>query len=151
MRFAWLAPLAAACLFAQSNGDWPMYNHDLAGTRYSPLTQINAKNVAALKQAWVYRLRSPADATRRLSGIGGFSEATPIVVNDDVDSQRFMDTAIPAIYGHWDVKALAAVADKSVYTPERLSRARERFAGWSVSYGPMVTYHSAKGITRIGF
>jgi hypothetical protein len=74
---------------------------------------------------------------------------TPIVVNDDVDSQRFMDTAIPAIYGHWDVKALAAVADKSVYTPERLSRARERFAGWSVSYGPMVTYHSAKGITRI--
>jgi hypothetical protein len=74
---------------------------------------------------------------------------TPIVVNDDADSQHFMDTAIPAIYGHWDVKALAAVADKSVYTPERLTRARERFAGWSQSFGPMVTYHGAKGTTRI--
>jgi len=29
-----------------------MYNHDLAGTRYSPLTQITTKNVANLKQAW---------------------------------------------------------------------------------------------------
>jgi hypothetical protein len=74
---------------------------------------------------------------------------TPIVVNDDADSQHFMDTVIPSIYGHWDVKALAAVADKSVYTPERLTRARERFAGWSKSFGPMVTYHGAKGTTRI--
>src|SRR5215472_10255333 len=81
MRFAWLTLAVGAPLLAQSSGDWPMYNHDLAGTRYSPLTQISTRNVANLKQAWVYRLRSPADATRRLSGIGGFSEATPIVVN----------------------------------------------------------------------
>ena len=27
-------------------GDWPTYNHDLASTRYSLLTQINAKNAA---------------------------------------------------------------------------------------------------------
>ena len=58
-----------------------MYNHDLAGTRYSPLTQITTKNVANLKQAWSYKLRSPSDAGKRLTGIGGFSEATPIVVN----------------------------------------------------------------------
>jgi len=50
-------------------GDWPMYNRDLAGTRYSPLTQINAKNVARLKKAWTFRLDARA------------SEATPIVVN----------------------------------------------------------------------
>ena len=29
-----------------SPGDWPSYNHDTADTRYSPLTQINTKNVA---------------------------------------------------------------------------------------------------------
>lgn len=28
--------------------DWPMYNRDLAGTRYSPLTQINRQNIARL-------------------------------------------------------------------------------------------------------
>ena len=31
-----------------SAADWPMYNRDLAGTRYSPLAQINTKNVAKL-------------------------------------------------------------------------------------------------------
>jgi hypothetical protein len=77
------------------------------------------------------------------------SSATPIVTNTDADSQHFMDAIIPAIYGHWDVNALATVADKSVYTPERLARARERFAGWSKSYGTLVAYHGAKGTTRI--
>jgi len=37
-------------------GDWPMYNRDLAGTRYSPLEQINASNVAGLEQTWSYPL-----------------------------------------------------------------------------------------------
>jgi glucose dehydrogenase len=27
--------------------DWPMYRRDLAGTAYSPLTQIGVKNVAS--------------------------------------------------------------------------------------------------------
>ena len=75
--------------------------------------------------------------------------ATPVVTNDDSDSQHFMDTVIPAIYGHWDVNALTAVADKSVYTPERVARARQRFDEWSKKYGPMVTYHGAHGTTRI--
>jgi quinoprotein glucose dehydrogenase len=53
-------------------GEWPTYNHDLAGTRYSPLTQINASNVGRLMQAWVYR---PSATGGRPSG-----EVTPIVV-----------------------------------------------------------------------
>src|SRR6202161_3706216 len=81
MRFAWMIFLTLPSLLAQSSGDWPMYNHDIAATRYSPLTQITTKNVANLKQAWSYKLRSPSDAGKRLTGIGGFSEATPIVVS----------------------------------------------------------------------
>src|SRR6185437_9400716 len=61
--------LAAASAKSPANGDWPMYSHDLAGTRYSPLIQINTNNVARLKQAWTFRLNAVA------------SEATPIVVN----------------------------------------------------------------------
>jgi len=73
--------LSAALAPAQSTkpapaSDWPMYNRDLAGTRYSPLAQINTKNVSNLKQAWSFQLK--ADATKP----GPQSEATPIVVND---------------------------------------------------------------------
>lgn len=59
-------------LLAQSPGvgrDWPMYAGDLAGTRFSKLTQIDTANVAQLAPAWTYTLGAPG------------SEATPIVVN----------------------------------------------------------------------
>jgi len=45
------------------DADWPTYNRDLAGTRYSPLTQINTANVGSLKQVWSYRLRPAAGAS----------------------------------------------------------------------------------------
>lgn len=60
LALPWLAAQAA-------DGDWPMYNRDLAGTRYSPLTQINTGNVAKLKEVWSFRVPNA-------------SEATPIVV-----------------------------------------------------------------------
>jgi quinoprotein glucose dehydrogenase len=47
-----------------------MYRHDYAGTGYSPLTDIHARNVSTLHEVWSYRL--PADAN---------SQATPIVLN----------------------------------------------------------------------
>ncbi|MGA2880859.1 MAG: pyrroloquinoline quinone-dependent dehydrogenase [Bryobacteraceae bacterium] len=60
-----------------AKGDWPSYNHDMASARYSPLTQINAKNAAALKSAWTFSLKGEGPPPR----FGGGSEATPIVVN----------------------------------------------------------------------
>jgi quinoprotein glucose dehydrogenase len=42
---------------SQSPGrDWPMYSLNHAGTRFSPLTDINAGNVARLAKAWSVRL-----------------------------------------------------------------------------------------------
>jgi glucose dehydrogenase len=61
-----------------SGAEWPIYNRDLAGTRYSPLKQINTGNVAKLMRAWSYHL-APDPTT---AGITGGSEFTPIVVND---------------------------------------------------------------------
>src|SRR3954469_6348946 len=64
------------------DADWPMFNRDLAGTRFSPLTQINTANVTKLTQAWTYKLR-PQDG-KALSGQSAselFQEITPIVVN----------------------------------------------------------------------
>lgn len=77
-----------------------MYTRDLAGTRYSPLKQIDTGNVSRLTSAWTYSLRgssSPAAGRGEAAGPGDFAaqaanpgrggggganaEATPIVVN----------------------------------------------------------------------
>src|SRR5947199_1450759 len=65
-----------------ADADWPMFNRDLAGTRFSPLTQINTANVSQLTQAWSYKLR-PHDG-KPLTGQSPnemFQEITPVVVN----------------------------------------------------------------------
>src|SRR5688500_18974878 len=68
------------------DADWPSYNRDLAGTRYSRLTQINTTNVSTLAQAWSYRLRPepgkfvPA-IDKPASSCELFQQVTPIVVN----------------------------------------------------------------------
>ena len=86
MHFAWMKVLAVAALLAaipaqrtnaQSGADWPMYGHDLASTRFSPLSQINADNIAKLAVAWSYPMR-PGGAG---PAGGAFSQVTPIVVN----------------------------------------------------------------------
>src|SRR3954469_18161756 len=66
--------------------DWPTYNRDLAGTRFSPLAQINTTNVSTLTEAWSYRLRpAPGVAVPAIdkpaSSFEMFQEVTPIVVN----------------------------------------------------------------------
>ncbi len=54
-----------------SNADWPAYGGSSAGTRYSPLKQINRSNVARLAMAWSY---DTADGA-------GASQTQPIVVD----------------------------------------------------------------------
>src|SRR5260370_40615168 len=63
------------------SADWPMFNRDLAGTRYSPLTQINPSNVARLTEAWRYRLQPEGKTLAGPSPNEIFQEVTPIVVN----------------------------------------------------------------------
>jgi len=55
-------------------GDWPRYTRDLAGTHFSPLTQINTGNVSKLAEAWSFKVRPEG---------GGVlvSSATPIAVD----------------------------------------------------------------------
>ena len=61
--------------------EWPTYNHDLAGSRFSPLTEINTANVAKLAEAWKYAFPAPPGrGGRGGGGIGGASEAVPIVI-----------------------------------------------------------------------
>jgi glucose dehydrogenase len=59
-----------------SAADWPSYNRDLAGTRFSPLAQIDTDNVANLVQAWSF----PVGRDEASAGLYGGSELTPLVV-----------------------------------------------------------------------
>ncbi len=52
-------------------GDWPVYGRDPGGSRYSPLDQINTKNVNLLQRAWIYHTGERGRAF----------EVTPIVVD----------------------------------------------------------------------
>src|SRR5436305_5442725 len=64
--------LAISAIAALSQtGQWPAYGHDPGGARYSPLTQINTRNVSTLVRAWTYH-----------TGDKGNFETTPIVVEN---------------------------------------------------------------------
>ncbi|HZM59779.1 MAG TPA: hypothetical protein VFB85_08275, partial [Vicinamibacterales bacterium] len=39
----------------RSGADWPLHNLDLAGSRFSPLTQITASNVKSLTPRWLFQ------------------------------------------------------------------------------------------------
>jgi len=54
------------------SGDWPAFGRDPGGTRYSPLEQINTKNVATIERAWTFHTRES----------GRSFESTPIFVDN---------------------------------------------------------------------
>ena len=62
-------------------GDWPMYGHDYAGTRFSRLTEINRRNVSRLTQAWSVPVERPPVGDDSAVGAAGNPQAAPIVVD----------------------------------------------------------------------
>ncbi|WP_213989410.1 glucose/quinate/shikimate family membrane-bound PQQ-dependent dehydrogenase [Sodalis sp. dw_96] len=59
--------------------DWPAYGRTQQGTRYSPLNQINEKNVGQLKEAWTFRT---GDLKTSSDPLEFTSEVTPIKIGD---------------------------------------------------------------------
>jgi len=78
MRLLSLILISAATVFGQ---DWPTYNGDYSGRRYSSLSRIDASNIGSLSLAWVHR----ASAGNVQAGGGGNAAAvikgTPIELN----------------------------------------------------------------------
>lgn len=54
---------------ANTKTDWPSYGNSAAGTRYSPIEQINLDNVSQLEEVWRFRTK-----------VGGVAKGTPIQV-----------------------------------------------------------------------
>jgi quinoprotein glucose dehydrogenase len=98
MRIQSLALLSGAALLPlYGQKDWPVYGHDPGGMRYSPLKQINTRNVAKLHEVWTIDTQAPVTQTAApppgAAGRGGAgggrggaprrrgSESTPLVIN----------------------------------------------------------------------
>jgi glucose dehydrogenase len=103
LRFA--IPITLAVFSLQAQTDWPVYGHDPGSMRYSPLKQINTKNVSKLQVAWTFDTQAaintpPPPGRGGPSGASGpsgpsaagqpaaarrpimrRSEATPLVIN----------------------------------------------------------------------
>ena len=60
-----------------ADADWPMYNRDLAGTRYSPLDQIDTRTVSSLQQVWSYRFHPEEGFIEGPSPTELFQQVTP--------------------------------------------------------------------------
>ena len=78
--------LLLPAIFAQAPspippGDWPGYTRDSSGQRFSPLTQINTKNVTGLVEAWSFNLGEEPAPGSTAHPKPVISAATPIVVN----------------------------------------------------------------------
>jgi PQQ-dependent dehydrogenase (methanol/ethanol family) len=96
-----LANVAARAAHQAADAGWTMNGHDYANTRYSPLSQINTRNVAHMKLAYSLQLGSLRS-----------NESTPIVVGDTM----YVSTS----WGPKYVYALDAAtgARKWVYEPD---------------------------------
>src|SRR5687768_9940064 len=60
--------------------EWPVYGRDSAGSKYSPLDQINRENVKQLQVAW--RWSSPDNDAAKKNPVvrPGPNEATPLMI-----------------------------------------------------------------------
>jgi len=95
---------------APAPADWPRYARDLAGTRFSPLDQIDTANVRALETAWTFRIAPEG---------GGMiaSSATPIVIDGVLYYPQ--GSAVVALEAHtgkviWRHKLAEGAARRSV-------------------------------------
>ena len=73
--FLWVLSLMVCGSSRVPPRQWPVYGGDLAGTKYSELSQINRSNVGQLEPAWIFRAPEIAG---RLSTI----ECNPLVIRD---------------------------------------------------------------------
>nr|WP_166179374.1 PQQ-binding-like beta-propeller repeat protein [Altererythrobacter segetis] len=128
--------LPAAAL-AQSGdtpaGDWTSYARDLSGDRYSPLTQIDTRNVKQLQPAWSFRLRPDGGA----AVLGG---TVPIVI----DSVMYFPVGNAVV-------ALEADSGKELWRHPVKGLVRRAVSYWpgDGSMGPRIFYSTGSEITAL--
>ena len=130
-----MAWASGATLPAQESGrsaaaDWPTYNRDLAGTRYSPLDQIDTGNVGELQEVWSYRFHPEDGFVEGPEPAELFQQVTPIVVG-----------GVMYLAAGDRVVALRPETGEEIWRHE-LSEGLASFRG--VAYGPATDAHGPR-------
>src|SRR5262245_33536074 len=119
--------VAAQTRNAPSNVDWPLHSLDLAGSRYSPVDQINRSNVKSLAPRWLFQ-----------HGVidGVSNQTTPVVVDgtmyvtDSRGSVYALNAADGRLLWSFDVTAKLGGGAREGYV----------FRNRGVTYGDGVVY-----------
>ncbi|HUR36084.1 MAG TPA: PQQ-binding-like beta-propeller repeat protein [Vicinamibacterales bacterium] len=105
-------------------GEWPQYNADIRGTRYSPLDQINTTNFGKLEVAW--RFKTDSFGPRPEFKL----EGTPIMVKGVLYSTAGVRRAVVAL----DAKTGEVIWTHSVREGKRAVVSPRQLSGRGVSY-----------------
>lgn len=71
------ADRAVVALAQEPDTEWPAYGNDAGGSRYSPLAQIDRRNVDLLQPVWSFRTGESGD---ELTARHAASETTPLLI-----------------------------------------------------------------------
>jgi quinoprotein glucose dehydrogenase len=88
---------------AAARTDWPVYGGSSAGDRYSPLTQINRRNVSKLRVAWTFDTGEPGGLQTNPLVIGrmvyGFTPTQKVIALDGATGKRLwtFDNGTPGL------------------------------------------------------
>ena len=93
----------AALATPDADGDWPIASRDPQGTRFSPLAQIDAKNVGSLQLAFSFA-----------TGIDKGHEAAPLVIGDTM----YVVTPYPNTVYAFDLRQTTKAAVKWKFDPK---------------------------------
>jgi quinoprotein glucose dehydrogenase len=122
--FARVSGQAPAGQPSTAKGEWPTYNGDIRGTRYSPLDQINAGNFNKLEVAWRFK----TDA------FGPFPEfkleGTPLMVNGTLYTTAGTRRSVIAL----DAKTGELLWSYSMREGKRAAVSPRQLSGRGVSY-----------------
>src|SRR5256712_5601262 len=117
-----------------TNGEWPSYNADVRGTRYSPLDQINASNFNKLEIAWHFKT----------DNLGPFPEykleGTPVMVKGVLYTTGGTRRSVVAL----DAKTGEQIWAHSLREGKRAAVAPRQLSGRGVAY-----WTDSKGDERV--
>ncbi len=106
------------------NGEWPHYNADVKGTRYSPLDQITAANFSKLEVAWRFK-------TDNFGPFPEFKlEGTPLMVKGVLYTTAGTRRSVIAL----DAKTGELIWSHSLREGKRAAVAPRQLSGRGVSY-----------------
>ena len=125
--------------------EWPSYAHDLAGTKYSPLDQIDASNFSNLEIVWRQPVIPDAIRTPDTSRGPNNSQNTPLMaggllyVSTGLGTVAALDPTTGALVWHDDEPVFrdkATVSNSGPPSPPSPSRSRAHRGAWRT--GPTV-------------